>query len=114
VQRWGELKPPLHTCESVVAEACYLLRQLPAGSTSVLELLGRLVVAVSFTLQDGIQPLKQLINRFANIPMSLADACLVRMSELHSGSTIFTLDRDFKLYRKNGRQVIPLIGPEQS
>ena len=52
------------------------------------------------------------MNKYKNIPMSLADACLVRMSELITGSTIFTLDGDFKIYRKNQRKVVPVILPE--
>jgi predicted nucleic acid-binding protein len=58
--------------------------------------------------------LANLLTKYANVPISLADACLVRMSELHENSVVFTFDRDFKLYRRHGRQVIPtLMPPEQ-
>jgi hypothetical protein len=55
-----------------------------------------------------------LLEKYSNIPMSLADACLVRMSELREDSVVFTIDRDFRLYRRYGRRVIPtLMPPEQ-
>jgi predicted nucleic acid-binding protein len=56
---------------------------------------------------------KALLLRYANVPMSLADACLVRMAEQYPSSPVLTLDRDFRLYRKNGRQVIPARMPRE-
>ncbi len=53
----------------------------------------------------------RLMRAYQNVPMSFADACLVRMSELHEGAPVFTLDTDFRVYRKNGRDVIPTILP---
>ncbi|HNG34544.1 MAG TPA: pilus assembly protein, partial [Blastocatellia bacterium] len=55
----------------------------------------------------------KLLEKYADVPMSFADACLVRMSELYPDSAVFTLDSDFKIYRRNGRQAIPLIFPEK-
>jgi hypothetical protein len=52
------------------------------------------------------------MKRYRNIPMSLADACLVRMSELHASSRVFTLDAGFRRYRKNRREAIPLLIPD--
>ena len=49
--------------------------------------------------------------RYANVPMSVADACLVRMSELVADCTVFTLDGDFRVYRRNKRQKIPVLMP---
>ena len=66
---------------------------------------------VSFDLKENIDEVHHLMRKYADIPMSLADACLVRMSEIHIGSSILTLDHDFRIYRKNGRQVIPTIMP---
>jgi uncharacterized protein len=54
----------------------------------------------------------KLLARYSSVPMSLADACLVRMSELNPKSQVFTLDSDFNFYRKNVRRVIPLIMPQ--
>ncbi len=72
------------------------------------------VLVVSFALGEEVDTIIRLMKRYANVPMSLADACLVRMTEMHTKSELLTLDSDFKIYRKNGRQVIPTILPDDS
>lgn len=62
------------------------------------------------SLQDEIGGIESLMSKYADVPISLADACLVRMAEL-TGAPVITCDRDFQIYRKNRRQVIPLITP---
>ena len=57
-------------------------------------------------------PMTELVSRYRDRPMSLADACLVRLSELHRASTVFTLDSDFRIYRRHGNKVIPVLMPE--
>ncbi len=109
--RWGELPAPLLTCESVVSEACFLLRGLHGGSRAVMELLARGVVQVAFSLDREVSAVARLLAKYADLPMSLADACLVKMSELHAGSAVFTIDRDFRHYRRHSRGVIPAISP---
>ena len=79
-----------------------------------MELLRRHVVKVAFHLEDHVEAVARLIRKYASIPMSLADGCLVRMAELSAESRILTLDRDFRLYRKGGRHVVPVIMPEES
>lgn len=106
------LTPPLITCESVISEACYLLKNFTDGASNVLELVERELVLLPFDLQSEIVSIKKLLEKYKNIPMSLADACLVRLSEQISDSVICTLDTDFKIYRKNKRNIIPLIFPE--
>ena len=69
------------------------------------------MIRVDFSLSDNLGPVRRLMKKYRSTPMSLADASLVRMSELHSDSSVFTLDADFKIYRRHGRQVIPLIIP---
>jgi predicted nucleic acid-binding protein len=69
-------------------------------------------INVTLHLEDELTPIKTLMTRYANISMSLADACLVRMSELHAVGIVLTLDSDFMIYRKHGRQVIPIIMPK--
>ena len=59
------------------------------------------------------QRLRELIRTYRNVPMSLADATLVRMSELHRDSRIFTLDDDFRIYRRHGNKIIPVLMPEE-
>lgn len=102
---------PLLTCEGVVTEAAYLLSRARGGVGALLGLLARGVIEVRFSLQTEIEAIERLMRRYASVPMSLADACLVRMSELHSASTVLTLDSDFSIYRRNGRQAIPLAAP---
>lgn len=106
------LTPPLMTCETVISEACYLLKNFTDGASNVLKLVGRELVLLPFDLQSEIVSIKKLLEKYKNIPMSLADACLVRLSEQISDSVICTLDTDFKIYRKNKRNIIPLIFPE--
>lgn len=106
---FGRLAPPALTCEAVLTEAWHLLRRLPAGQLGLLQLLSRGLIEVRFSLIAECSAVIKLATRYANVPMSLADACLVRMAEIHTGSPVVTLDRDFSVYRVHGRQVIPLI-----
>lgn len=76
-----------------------------------MELLRRHVVEAAFRLEDHVEAVARLMRKYASVPMSLADACLVRMAELSPESTILTLDHDFRVYRKSGRQVVPVIMP---
>ena len=105
------LKPPVYTCDSVISEACFLLRNLEGGSIAVVELLERNLVVVDFDLTSEIQAVKKLMSKYANVPMSLADACLIRMTEIEKGSQIITLDRDFNVYRRFDRQQVPVLMP---
>jgi predicted nucleic acid-binding protein len=109
--RLGELAPPLFTCEAVLAEACFLLQAIPGGSGAVLELMERGVLQVEFEVSLHIKSLAALMAKYSNVPMSLADACLVRMSELHEDSLVMTFDGDFFIYRRHGRHVIPVLMP---
>lgn len=107
--QFAEIQPPLLTCEAVVSEACFLLRGWPPGARSILELLERRVLQISFSLADQLPHVCRLMKKYEDIPSSLADACLVRMSELYDSSPIFTLDADFRVYRKHKRTTIPLL-----
>ena len=109
--QWDQIKPPMLTCESVVSEACFLLAGTSTGIDSVLQLIQRKITTVSFHLDEHIQPVKKLLLKYRSVPISLADACLIRMSELHPNSRIFTLDSAFNLYRKDRRRIIPTIMP---
>lgn len=105
------VEPPVFTCEAVISEACFLLSRLRDGQDAVFELLSNDIVKVDFRMSAEVDALRALTKKFANVPMSLADACLVRMSELEPQSQILTLDGDFRIYRRNRRQVIPTIMP---
>ena len=77
-----------------------------------MDLLQRKIVVPSFRLEGQIRPVQKLLKKYRSVPMSLADACLVRMSELYPDNCVLTLDSDFSLYRRNGRQVIPVTMPQ--
>lgn len=107
---FGALDGRLVTCEAVLTETFFLLQRWPGLVASVLERVeqGRLQVE---PLAADAAPLRGLMTRYANVPMSFADACLVRLSERHPAARILTLDSDFAVFRRRGRQVIPLIAP---
>lgn len=108
------VEPPIFTCEAVVSEACFLLGRVSGGQDAVFELLSKDVLKLDFRMRDEVDALRGLMRKFANVPMSLADACLVRMTELDVQSVVLTLDSDFRVYRRNRRQVIPTIMPGKS
>jgi predicted nucleic acid-binding protein len=111
--RLAEVQPPAITCEAVIAEACHLLRGTNGGSEAVLGLLDRGLIAVPFRLEDEVEPLRRLLARYRDLPISLADACLVRLAELERSPLVLTLDSDFSIYRIHGRQAIPALLPER-
>src|SRR5205823_8060335 len=76
------IDPPLLTCEPVLAEVSHLVRKLKGGPAAVLDLLGRGALEVAFRVDTELLALRTLLTRYASVPMSLADACLVRMAEL--------------------------------
>lgn len=110
-EQFKRLRPPLLTCEAVLTEAAFLLKREGAEADKLFALLERGVLRLNFTLGDQEPDVRELMRRYRDTPMSLADACLVRMAELHAGATIFTLDGDFRVYRKHGRQIIPVLMP---
>jgi predicted nucleic acid-binding protein len=105
------VEPPVFTCEAVISEACFLLARIRDGQEAVLQLLSKDILKVDFRLSSEVEALRALIKKFANVPMSLADACLVRMTELEPRSRVLTLDSDFRVYRRNRRQAIPTVMP---
>jgi predicted nucleic acid-binding protein len=111
VSQFAALLPPLVTCEPVLAEACFLVRQNSGRPADVLKLLQRGIFQIGLVVETEAAALECLMDRYADTPMSLADACLVRLSELHADCRVFTLDSDFNRYRRNGRQMIPLLAP---
>ena len=105
------LPAPLATCEAVLSETFFLLQRVRGGGEKLAALVDRGAIEVRFDFQDERDPVLRLLRKYADTPMSFADACLVRMSELHRDSRIFTLDRDFDAYRRNGRERLPLLAP---
>ena len=109
----GRLRSPLLSCEAALTEACFLLSSRPEAVLDAINLVTRGRILIPFRLDAESSAVEALMRKYSNVPMSLADACLVRMAELYPRSKVFTLNRDFRIYRKNGRQVIPAIMPRQ-
>jgi predicted nucleic acid-binding protein len=110
-EHFRELEPPLLVCEPVLTEVLFLLRRFPRAQDEVLRLVQVGLLQIAFSLREEIETVRGLLGKYADQPMSLADACLVRMAELHGEHSICTLDADFQVYRKHGRNPIPLIAP---
>lgn len=111
-EQWKRLHPPLLTCEPVLTEAAFLLKREGRGVDPLFELLERGVLRVGLEIEDQLADLRTLMSRYRDRRMSLADACLVRLAELHPGGVVFTLDGDFRIYRRHGNKVIPALMPE--
>jgi len=102
------LTEPLLTCEPVLAEAAFHLQSVSV----VLAMLREGLVALAFDVQKHLPQLEALATRYADRRPDLADLCLVRLSELYPKHSVITVDReDFRAYRRNKREVIPLICP---
>jgi len=102
---------PLLTCEAVLAESAFHLRSVPI----VLAMLGDGLINLSFDCRDHLPQLAALAQRYANREPDLADLCLIRMSELHPRHRVITVDsEDFRVYRRNKREAIPLITPPKA
>lgn len=110
-EQLGSISPPLLTCEAVISEAWFLLGRVRNGREALLLLLEQDQVSVEFDLNAEQVSVIALMRRYQSVPASVADAELVRMAELHPNSSVFTLDSDFQIYRKNRNTPIPLITP---
>jgi len=96
------------TCEPVITEAWFLLGGSEFARVALLGLVQD-AVSISFSLTEEIREVQRLVARYRELPMSLADACLVRMSEIFDAA-VFTFDSDFNIYRRNRNEKIPVIG----
>jgi len=104
------LRPPLVSCEAVLSEVCFLLRADATARLRALEFVERQVVSL-VPLGGEVTAIEALMGKYADVPMSFADGCVVRLTELVAKPEVFTCDRDFQRYRRNGRQVIALRAP---
>lgn len=82
IEQWKTIDPPFLTCEAVITEACFLLQDVYEGEDAVMNLIAQKIIQIPFQLNEDSQAIRELMKRYQNVPMSLADACLVRMSEL--------------------------------
>jgi len=106
-----ELEVPLLVCEPVLAEAIHLLARLPKGPDALFQLLENGALKIAFRVEEHVPTIRRLHRKYQDRPMSLADACIVRMTELYDRYMVFTLDSDFLVYRRHGREPLELIYP---
>lgn len=105
---------PLLTCEAVITETCFLLQKIYQGEQTVLTMIEKQKIKIPLRLDEESPSIKELMQHYQSVPMSLADACLVRMTEIYPNSILLTLDNDFRIYRKNKNEIISLIIPDYS
>lgn len=109
--RIEELDAPLLVCEPVLTEALFLLARFPIAPDALFGLLQNGALVVGFRLEQHVGMLHRLLRKYRDTPMSLADACVLRMAEIHEGHCVLTLDSDFAVYRKHGRLPLTLMHP---
>jgi uncharacterized protein len=107
--RMEELDAPLLVCEPVLTEVTYLLGRFPKAQDALFGLLQNGALVVAFRLEEHVAALHRLLRKYRDTPMSLADACVVRMAEIHEDHSVLTLDSDFTVYRKHGRVPMTLM-----
>lgn len=107
-----KLSAPLVTCEAVIAESCYLLRNTPGASDAVLQNVERSVFLIPFILSKSAASTRRIMKKYGNLPADYKDACLVQLATELGAGEILTLDRGFEIYRwgrgKPFRLLIPL------
>jgi len=108
-QQAAKFDPPFDTCECVLSEAFHLLT--PWVGHELVVALGRRAFRVGFAFEQHRERVLALMEKYKDVPMSFADACLVRMTEVLPDPLVLTTDADFRIYRRHSRQVIPCIMP---
>jgi uncharacterized protein len=101
--------PPWKTCDAALSESFHLLG--PDTGPSLMGLLRRGAVISAFRFDDGAEEVLRLMEKYVDVPMSFADACLVRMTETLSDPILLTTDSDFRIYRRHGRHAVPCVSP---
>jgi uncharacterized protein len=104
----GRISEPLLTCEAVLAESAFHL----GSSSLVLQLVNEHMLRIAFDCSRNLERLQELARRYEDRQPDLADLCLIRMSELNPNHVVITVDKsDFRGYRRNRREAIPLLCP---
>ena len=111
VQAFSSVPPVFWTCEAVLAESAHLLRTEPRAMRFIDRMLENEWLRIAFQFAPERKRIFELIERYHNVPMSLTDACLVRMAELMDNCRVMTIDSDFRFYRKHRRMRIQTIMP---
>jgi uncharacterized protein len=101
------LGPPFYSCPEAMAEAA----AMTAAPAAIVEMIQAKEIILSFRLEEQTDAVLRLLNKYSDQQMDLADACIVRMTELTRDCRVITVDRDFHVYRRNGREQIPTLHP---
>ena len=104
-----EIRRPLVTCEAVIAESCYLLREVFGAPQAVLANITEGVFLLPFQLSQSATAVRAIMRKYADLPIDFADACLVHLAEQLRTGDILTLDKDFELYRWSRTQTFQLL-----
>jgi uncharacterized protein len=111
--RIEELDTPLLVCEPVIAESMHLLARFARAQEAIFGLLDNGALRIAFRIDEHVPALRKLHEKYRDRPMSLADACIVRMAEIYERHAVLTLDSDFLVYRKHGSIPLALIRPAE-
>jgi len=113
VEQARQAPPCVLTCDAVISEALFLLKRAGHDTDGLFAMAEAGFLRSSFDFNRERKGVRELMRRYAKLPMAFADACLVRMAELHPGAVVWTLDTDFHVYRQNRRQTLALVIPER-
>jgi uncharacterized protein len=108
---FGALSGPVMTCEPVITEAFHLVYGVGNAQERILAMMEDGAIKITPVLPMEVTALRETLSRYSDRRVDLADACMVRLSELHPRAQLITVDTDFKFYRRHGRQSIPLLAP---
>jgi len=114
VEALANTRSTLVTCEAVIAESCYLLRNLPGAGQAVLENVEKGILRIPLSLAGQARSVRRLIHKYHDVPMDLADACLERLAEMLDTPKIMTLDSDFDIYRWGRNRRFEILPSHQS
>jgi predicted nucleic acid-binding protein len=112
IEKLSKVDGRVITCDAVFSESCFLMRGTDKGFRRLCSSVGTGLVEFDFNLADHFEAISGLLRKYQDTPMSFADACVVRMSEVFPSAKVMTIDSDFLHYRRNGRNVIPMIYPD--
>jgi predicted nucleic acid-binding protein len=112
VQQLEQITDPLLTCDAVLSEAFFLLkRRTPNGADQLAAMIQRGILKSQFDFSTAHPIVLSVLKKYRDLPTSFADACLVAMADASDQVHVWTLDQDFRVYRKQNRRMIPLLFP---
>lgn len=112
VRMFKDLHPPFLICEPILTEVCFLLQHQSEGIEHVQRWLDIGYLQIAFQIKGQSERIFTLLQKYRDLPMSVADASLVMMIENGIGDRVLTLDSHFRIYRHSGRRIVPLLMPE--